>query len=479
MTARHSTRARDLDARHQVMRVILINPYELGRQPFGLAQPAAWLRRAGYQVTCLDLSLERLDPQALGEARLVAIYLGMHTATRIAVEALPRIRALAPQAYLCAYGLYAPVNAAWLWDLGVHTLLGGEFEPALLALAQQIEAGTARPTPTPSIDRSKVTFIKPDRTGLPPLHRYAQLRMPNGDRKVVGFAEASRGCKHLCRHCPVVPVYEGRFRIIPAEVVLADIRDQVNQGAEHISFGDPDFLNGPTHAFRIVKALHEEFPRVTFDATIKIEHLVDLGERLGLMRETGCLFITSAVEAVDDTILSHLRKGHTRRDFEAAVSLLQQLGIALAPTFVPFTPWTTLEGYVELLRHLVALQLVESVPPVQLSIRLLVPEGSHLLQLPGFRELIDDFEPHLLGYPWRHRDPRLDRLQRQVQTIVAQSDQSGMMRRDVFARIWTLAHDALGRRAPSLPANLGDPIPHLTEPWYCCAEPTEQQLQII
>jgi hypothetical protein len=461
------------------MHLILISPYELGRQPFGLAEPAAWLRRAGFQVTCLDLSLQKLDGEALREARMVAIYLGMHTATRIAVEALPRIRTLAPRAHLCAYGLYAPVNETLLRTLGIGTVIGGEFEPTLLATARQIEADGALSLPGPTVNRGKIGFIKPDRSGLPALKRYAQLQMPNGRREVVGFTEASRGCKHLCRHCPVVPVYEGRFRIVPVEVVLADIRDQVAQGAEHVSFGDPDFLNGPTHAFRLLRALHEAFPALTFDATIKIEHIVTLGERLAPLKEAGCLFITSAVEAVDDEVLSYLQKGHTNRDFESAVALLRGLDIALAPTFVPFTPWTTLEGYVELLRRLAELKLVESVPPVQLTIRLLVPEGSHLLQLPGFRELVDDFDPTLLGYPWRHRDPRLDHLQQNIQALVAQADEAGMTRRDVFGRIWAMAHDALSRAAPSLPDYLGDPIPHLTEPWYCCAEPTEQQLQVI
>lgn len=461
------------------MHVVLISPYELGRQPFGLAEPAAWLRRAGFQVACLDLSLQRLDAEVLREAQMVALYLGMHTATRIAVEALPRIQTLAPRAELCAYGLYAPVNEVLLRSLGVGTILGGEFEPALVSAAQQIAAGSALTKPDATVNRNKIAFIKPDRSGLPALQRYAQLRLPDGRRKVVGFTEASRGCKHLCRHCPVVPVYEGRFRIVPTPVVLADIRDQVAQGAQHISFGDPDFLNGPTHAFRTLLALHEEFPKVTFDATIKIEHIVNLGDRLALLKKAGCLFITSAVEAVDDEILAYLRKGHTNRDFETAVALLRRLDIPLAPTFVPFTPWTSLEGYVELLRRLVELELVESVPPVQLTIRLLVPEGSHLLQLPGFRRLVHDFDPSLLGYPWRHRDPRVDRLQQKVQALVARADESGMTRRDVFVRLWTMAHEALGHAAPTLPDNLGEPIPHMTEPWYCCAEPTDQQLQII
>ena len=92
------------------MKVVLINPYELGRKPFGLAEPAAWLKRAGCEVQCLDLSLQMLEPGVLAGADLVAIYVAMHTATRVAVAALPRIRQLAPDAHLCVYGLYAPIN---------------------------------------------------------------------------------------------------------------------------------------------------------------------------------------------------------------------------------------------------------------------------------------------------------------------------------------------------------------------------------
>ena len=114
------------------MKVVLINPYEIGRQPFGLAEPAAWLKRAGCDVHCLDLTLQRLEPEVLRAARVVAIYVAMHTATRIAVEAIPRIQALAPQAHLCVYGLYAPMNEKRLRDLGVQTVLGGEVEPALV-----------------------------------------------------------------------------------------------------------------------------------------------------------------------------------------------------------------------------------------------------------------------------------------------------------------------------------------------------------
>ena len=429
-------------------------------------------------MSCLDLTLQKLDCDALREADLVALYVGMHTATRIAVEAVPRIRRLAPQAHLCVYGLYAPMNEALLRSLGVGTVLGGEVEPALLALCQRLQRDPRPATQSaPVVNLAKISFVLPRRDLLPNLQRYAHLVLPDGSTRVAGFAEGSRGCKHLCRHCPVVPVYQGAFRVVPVEVVMDDIRQQVAAGATHVSFGDPDFFNGPAHAMRIARALHAAFPDVTFDATVKVQHLIDHAGLLAELRASGCLFITSAVESVDDAVLQLLAKTHASRDFDRAVALTREAGIALAPTFVAFTPWTTMAGYLALLERLVELQLVESVPPVQLSIRLLVPEGSWLLKLPGFKDLLMPFDPRLLGYPWRHPDPRMDRLQREVQDLVARCEREGMPRRAAFGAIWRMAHEAAGRDAPRLADDLGAPIPRLSEPWYCCAEPTDEQLQ--
>ena len=474
--------------------VVLVSPYELGRQPFGLAEAAAWLRDAGFPVRCVDLSRERPDPGALRDAGLVAVHLPMHTAGRIAAAAFGRLRELAPHARLAVFGLYAPVNEAYFRELGAEAVLGGEVEPALVAFAQACRNGAGpdgaaaaeggrgpdhggdggERGPEQSVHLDKIEFRVPDRSGLPPLDRYARLELPGGGERIVGFAEASRGCKHLCRHCPIVPVYDGRFRVVPREVVLADIRQQVAAGAEHISFGDPDFFNGPTHARRIVEAMHAEHPRLTFDATIKVEHLLRHRAYLAPLRDAGCLFITSAVEAVDDGILARLRKNHTTADFEAAAALMREVGISLAPTFVAFTPWTTLAGYRDLLERIASLGLVASVPPVQLSIRLLVPDGSRLLELPEVRDLVDPFDRSLLGYPWRHPDSRVDRLQVRIADLVESASEQS--REETFAEAWRLAHAALGETAPTLPRDLGEAIPCHSEPWYCCAEPTGEQL---
>ena len=459
--------------------IVLISPYELGRQPFGLAEPARWLDDAGFDVRCCDLSIERLPGDALAAADMVAIYLAMHTATRIALEVLPRIRALAPRAELCAYGLYAPVNAPRLRELGVGTVVGGEYEPHLLALAERVRDGNACPALGPINDTGKVAFRTPLRSALPPLDRYAGLVMPDGTSRALGFAEGSRGCKHMCRHCPVVPVYKGRFRIVPVDVIIADVAQQFEMGARHISFGDPDFLNGPTHALRVARALHDAFPEVTWDATVKIEHIIRHPGHIETLAETGCLFLISAVESIDDEILVRLAKGHTAADFRRAVDICRGAGLHLAPTFVPFTPWTTVEGYRALLRRLVSLHLVESVPAVQLSIRLLVPAGSHMFEIDGFADLVDDFNDDMLGYPWRHPDPGVDVLQARVQALAERAAEVDEPRRTTFEHIWKCTHDFLGEAAPRLPDDIGVSVPMHSEPWYCCAEPTTSQLAAV
>jgi radical SAM superfamily enzyme YgiQ (UPF0313 family) len=268
------------------LKSVLISTYELGRQPFGLASPAAWLGAAGSDVTCLDLSCQPLDEQAVRSADLIAIYVPMHTATRLAAQILPRLRKLNPRAHLCCYGLYAPVNGAFLRKLGAQTILGGEFEEGLVATFERLRspATLSEAQPLPAVSLARQNFLAPERQSLPPLARYAKLVWDDGDTRIAGYTEASRGCIHHCRHCPIVPVYDGVFRVVQPEVVLEDVRRQVAMGALHITFGDPDFFNGIRHAMRIVTALHAEHPTVTYDVTIKVEHVLKHCEFLPTLR---------------------------------------------------------------------------------------------------------------------------------------------------------------------------------------------------
>ncbi|MCU0256962.1 MAG: CUAEP/CCAEP-tail radical SAM protein [Vicinamibacterales bacterium] len=441
------------------MRVVLIGTYELGRQPFGLASPAAWLRTAGHDVRCVDVSRSPLTAEALDGAGLVAFHLPMHTATRLSAPLFGKVRRVAPSAVLCAYGLYAPVNEGWLRDSGVDVVIGPECEADLLALAE------GQPVAGPAV-LPRLSFRTPDRSGLPPLPRYARLRLPNGARRVTGYTEASRGCKHLCRHCPVVPVYQGQFRIVPVDVVIDDIAQQVEAGAVHVTFGDADFFNGPRHAIAVVEALARRFEGLTYDVTVKVEHVLRHADLLPLLRDTGCAFVTSAVESFDDEVLEALAKGHTGADARRAVALCEQNGVPLAPTFVAFTPWTTLRGYAELLGTVAALGLVDRVPSIQLALRLLVPAGSRLLELPAIRGLVAPFDAGRLVHPWTHPDPAVDALQRDVEQLVA--SRAGAPRDAVFGEVVSLAELYAGVTVPRPPdAPKRSAIPWLDEPWYC------------
>lgn len=463
--------------------VLLVSSYDLGRQPFGLASPTAWLRRAGLEVVPVDVSRQALDPGLVTRASLVAFYLPMHTATRLALPVMRRVRTLNPHAALCAYGLYAPLNADLLHDHGVQHVLGPEFEEDLVRLASGMalpggahigEGPHTNPgaasvgSLTPPLPR--LSFIPPDRGDLLAPAHYAALQMPDGTRRLAGTADATRGCKHRCRHCPIVPVYDGQFRVVPADVVLADIRAQAARGVEHITFADPDFLNGPAHARRIVEAVHREWPSLTYDVTIKVEHLLQHRDLLAVLASTGCLFITSAVESVDDAVLERLEKGHTRADFIEAVGACRDAGLTLAPTFVAFTPWTTLEAYAELVDLVEDLDLVANIAPVQWGIRLLITWRSRLLELPEVQALVAAFDPVTLTYPWRHPDPRVDRLQAAVMAEVGVGPSRS--RAEVFEQVrrhvGVAGHTAgpRARRADSPRASRAS-IPYLNEPWYC------------
>jgi radical SAM superfamily enzyme YgiQ (UPF0313 family) len=440
------------------MNIVLISTYELGRQPFGLASAAAWLRARGHEVVCADLAVDRLPLEPVRAAHLVAFYLPMHTATRLAAPVIGAVRRLNPDARLCCFGLYAPQNESWLRTLGIQDVIGGEFEQALCDIA------AGEPPPVARLCLDRLRFLPPERSALPPLDRYAKLRV-NGQQRLAGYTEASRGCKHRCRHCPVVPVYRGAFRIVQPDVVLADIRQQVAAGAEHITFGDPDFLNGPRHALRLIDALHREFPHVSYDVTIKIEHLLRHREIIPRLKETGCAFVTSAVESLDDSVLAKLDKGHTRGDFYEVVALFRSAGLRLNPTFIAFTPWTTRESYLDLLRSLVELDLVDAVAPVQLALRLLITSSSRLLELDEIRALTEEFDSKALIYPWRHPDPEMDELASEALRAVYREQKAGASRRAIFRKIAELAG------GPALPENFDlvarAAIPYLDEPWYC------------
>lgn len=457
--------------------ILLISCYELGHQPLHLASLQSLLNQAGYLPVPVDTAVESLPDETIARARFVAISVPMHTALRLGEQVARRVRALNPGAFICLYGLYALLNADYLLQDTIDAAIGGEYEEPLLQLVAALEQGLATTIPGvktrqqesgPWIRRAPV--VLPNRAQLPALSRYAHLEI-NGQAVLAGYAETTRGCKHTCLHCPITPIYQGRFFAIPAEVVLADIRAQVAQGARHITFGDPDFFNGPTHALRITRALHQEFPALTFDATIKIEHLLKHRHLLPELHDLGCAFVVSAVESLNADVLAHLAKEHSQDDVARAFEIMAEANIPLRPSLLPFSPWETLESYLELLTFFEERHLVEHVDPVHFSIRLLLPPGSSLLNTPEEKPWLGTLDAAAYTYRWRHPDPRMDTLHQEVAALVEQAQVTRQEPVMTFFQVKALALEACGQQfdVASEIEHYGQRkvLPHLSESWFC------------
>ena len=460
------------------MNVLLISCYELGHQPFGVASAGAHLLAGGrHQVECLDLAVEVLDEAKVRRADFVGISTPMHTAIRLGVKAGELVRGLNPQCHISYFGLYASLNEDYLLDGVADSVIGGEFETPLTQHVDRLaENGPPRPGGVslaelrgpPNLSRQQ--FLPPARYLLPPLEKYARLRTSEGELRLVGHVEASRGCAHRCRHCPIPAVYEGRLRIVQREVVLADIDTLVHMGAQHINFGDPDFLNGVKHSLGIVREMRNRHPELSFDFTAKIEHLIQHRDAVMELAALGCVFVLSAVESVDDRILRYLDKGHTRDDVVSALEITRAADVALRPSLLPFTPWTTQSGYLELLEFVQDHDLVYQLDPVQYSIRLLLPPGSWLLDIPEIRPHVGSLVQEDFVYTWRHPDPRVDMLQRQVARVAEEATSFGEDPATTFNRIKELSLSTIfGQPTVDRPRyrRRSARPPHLTEAWFC------------
>ncbi len=484
---------------------LLIACYELGHQPLSLAWPLAFLKRAGLNAATLDLAVQPFADSLAAHASFVGIAAPMHTALRLGARAARRVRAVNPGAHICFFGLYAWLNEDYLLNGIADSVIGGEYEEPLLKLIEAIQSGNLIFAQIPGVSTpssralpalNRLAFPVPDRSQLPPLHHYAHYLPPieahhgpsiqtrhdsprseaewDGASVLSGYVEASRGCLRTCRHCPIVPIYHGRFFVIPSTVVLADIRQQVAAGARHITFGDPDFLNGPKHSLQIAHALHQEFPYLTFDFTTKVEHILKHRQLFPEFAALGCTFVVSAIESLSDHVLQKLAKGHTAADIDAALAILDAAGITLQPTLVAFTPWTTLADYLAQIEWIHARGLAGHIPPIQLAIRLLIPPRSALLSLPDTSQWLGELDPASFTYRWKHPDPRLDQLYSQISNLVlAQATQHNEPALITHHKIRETAYQLAGLiPAPrfTFPPNPRRPRPappRLTENWFC------------
>ena len=448
------------------MRVLLLSTYELGHQPLNLASPAGALTAAGHEVRCLDLSLDGWRPDDVDWAEAAAFSVPMHTAMRLAVAAARELRDRRPALPVCFYGLYATVSRELTRAVADHAI-AGEYEPGIVAWVDGLR-GVREPSDGTVVDvRTSARTTLPVRGGLAGLDQYVHLTVGD-DHRAAGYVEASRGCAHRCRHCPIPVVYDGRTRVVSVDDVVADVTALVAAGARHVTFGDPDFLNAPAHALRVAAAVHDRFPDLTFDCTVKVEHILRHRRVWPQLAAAGCLFAVTAVETVDDAVLARLDKGHTAAEAGEAVAVLRAHGIEPRPSFVPFTPWTTLDGLVDLLDWVAAHDLVGNVEPIQYTIRLLVPDGSLLLDDLDLRARLDHYDAERLTWTWRSEDPAVDDLQQRLAALVEADTAADRPAGATYLAVARAVRDAAGRAGePLVPAGSIEGRPRLTEPWFC------------
>jgi len=357
-------------------------------------------------------------------------------------------------------------------------VLGPECADSLVALARAISDGKRTFESIPGawlpnrddvpLQPSRPSHLKVDRTGMHPLSQYTALHH-QGALKTVGYTEATRGCKHTCLHCPLTPVYQGRFFALDRGDILSDMDSLVAAGAQHITFGDADFLNGPTHSLKITDALYQRHPHVTWDATIKVEHILEHADLFPVFKERGCLFVVSAVESLSDDVLSRLHKGHTGADVGRALHVLRDAGIIMRPTFLAFTPWTTAADFLRLCDFIDSHELHDQVDAVQMAVRLLIPPGSALLESVQHEPWLGPLDKAALSYTWTHLDVRMDALSRELADLVAAASTTENDPVETLLHVMQVARERLGapRREYSGPMRAGPPAPRLTEHWFC------------
>ncbi|MEX1037985.1 MAG: CUAEP/CCAEP-tail radical SAM protein [Acidimicrobiia bacterium] len=455
------------------MAVLLVSTYELGHQPIHLASPAAALKSAGVETVCLDLSVDDFDPSILDAVDAVAFSVPMHTAMRLAVGAATRVRELRPELPIAFYGLYADVGKERNLGAVTDVILCGEYESGLVDWA----TGVAPADQVVLINLGKSEFLLPDRSGLRGLESYARLEH-NGIARLAGAVEASHGCRHRCRHCPIPAVYDGRLRVVGQDTVLGDIDQLVSMGAEHVTFADADFLNAPAYSMGLLRSAHATHPDLTFDVTVKVEHILDHRDLWPEMADLGVLFTVSAFESVDDRTLEILDKGHTVADMSEAVGVMRSSGVHLRPTWLPFLPWTTTADVAGIFEFLDREALAPAVDPVQMAIKVLIPEGSLLVDRPEMAPHLTHFDPEALTWRWKFESPEVERLHKELDRIAADASDC---QQDTFTTLSAMrevvgsisGHD-LGALDPFESA-----LPRLSESWFCCAEPTVGQASAI
>ena len=440
------------------MKILLLSFYDLGKQPKIISELYKKLDNGSNQIDVVDYSIEEKN-LTLDNYDVLGIYASMHTASVLAEQYL-RDRKLPNKLFV--FGLYANVFSEMFSNFqSIHSFDSDELESLL----------EVQLNPNYSFKHSV-----PDRTILPSITDYSHI-VDGSNNLIAGSVETTYGCKHECTHCPVPIEFKGMFKTFGTEKIITDVTNQVEEGAKHISFNDPDFFNGPKHALKILQLLNEKHPSITYDSTIKVEHILKYPDYFQELKNLNMLFVISAFETTNDHVLNILQKNHSFNDLNKAVELSLENNIDIRPTWMPFSPWTEQNDLISIIKLIENYKLRETVDPIQLTIKLLVPKNSLILKKPEMKEYLLDYDPASFSYAWKYKFPNIDNIQNELFTYVLQHESENEYTQylglvdilETHTNETLLNSEKYSQRI----------VPKLSETWFCCAEPNKIQLDRI
>ena len=440
------------------MKILLLSFYDLGKQPKIISELYKKLDNGSNQIDVVDYSIEEKN-LTLDNYDVLGIYASMHTASVLAEQYL-RDRKLPNKLFV--FGLYANVFSEMFSNFqSIHSFDSDELESLL----------EVQLNPNYSFKHSV-----PDRTILPSITDYSHI-VDGSNNLIAGSVETTYGCKHECTHCPVPIEFKGMFKTFGTEKIITDVTNQVEEGAKHISFNDPDFFNGPKHALKILQLLNEKHPSITYDSTIKVEHILKYPDYFQELKNLNMLFVISAFETTNDHVLNILQKNHSFNDLNKAVELSLENNIDIRPTWMPFSPWTEQNDLISIIKLIENYKLRETVDPIQLTIKLLVPKNSLILKRPEMKEYLLDYDPASFSYAWQYKFPNIDNIQNELFTYVLQHESENEYTQ--YLGLVDILESHTNETLLNSEKYSQRIVPKLSETWFCCAEPNKIQLDRI
>ena len=437
------------------MKILLTSFYDLGKQPKIIAEIVDRYNSAEIDFDFFDFSVEDQNKD-LENYDVLGIYAPMHTATILSIEYI-KDKKLPNKMF--TFGLYGSV----LEDFNSSIRYIKDIESDELALFLEIN------------DDHQFSLKNniPNRQIFPDISNYAHL-VDGSNNIIAGSVETTYGCKHSCTHCPVPISFNGTFKTYSLEKIISDVENQVNQGAKHISFNDPDFFNGPIHALKILESLNKKFPTITYDSTIKVEHIIKYKKYFKELSSLNMVFVISAFETTNDLVLSILEKNHTSNDLNTSIEISQDFGIDVRPTWMPFSPWTELNDLSNIVNLIEKYKLRETVDPIQLTIKLLIPKHSLIIKKPEINKYLGNYEKNSLSFKWEYENNDVEKLQSSLFDFILHNSELdehkqylGMVNIiEKFTDTELLKNSTYDFKNAS----------KLSETWFCCAEPSKIQL---